>query len=210
MTVFLISSIETVESDLHDALLEEIAERGNTVGYISSRPQIANAEKMKELIMGYQKISPHIDINYFDIKTQFTAITQVVLLRQSVLHIEAEDLQVFMDTAKIIGLDDIFKAHIDKGGMIIGAGLGAIVLTPTLKTAVIQNQELAALSSFDGFGRVDFEFVPHYLDFDDATPQVLEYAKETNRRVFACHDGDGIKVLGDKVSLFGKTVEVEG
>lgn len=210
MTVFLISSIEQVESDLHEALQGEIAERGNTIGYISSRPQSANTEKMKELIMGYQKISPHIDINYFDIKSQFSALTSVVLLRQSALHIEAEDLAEFMETAKKVGLDDIFKEHVDKGGIIIGSGLGAVVLTPTLKTAVIKDQGLAALPSFDGFGRVDFEFVPHYSDFDGTAPQVLQYAKETDRRVFACHDGDGIKVLGDKVSLFGKTVEVEG
>jgi dipeptidase E len=210
MAIFLISTLSDMKTDLHAAFQEEIASRGNKVAFVSTRPQAMNTEMMRTLIIGYQTVSPHIDINYFDIRANFNAITAVTLLRHSAIHIEPEDISEFMQVARQCNLKALLHDHVDKGGMLVGCGSGAIVLTPVLETAKIIDERARSLVDTTGLGHVDFEVLPHYSETDGKQLVITQYAKETQNRLFACHDGDGLKVIGGHMTLFGDTVEVEG
>lgn len=199
-----------MKDDLHTAFRDDVASRGNKVAFVATRPKESNIESFKDLLRGYQDVSPHIDINYFDIKNSFSSMTAVMLFRHGALHIEPEDISEFMEIAKARNLKSLFSDHVDKGGVLVGCGTGAIVLTPDLGVAKIIDAQTELNGDVSGLGHVDFEFIPHYSEIDGKQGIINAYAKETTRRVFACHDGDGVRVTGDHLVLLGDVVEVDG
>ena len=82
-------------------------------------------------------------------------------------------------------------------------------MTPEIASAQLCGDvPYALLSSHQGLDLVGFAFVPHVQDTPENYTRMQAYADRQQRVLYGCHDGDGIVVVGEVVTLVGDVVTV--
>jgi len=81
-------------------------------------------------------------------------------------------------------------------------------MTPSIGMAGIPrfdcDQNDVKLKNLKSLGLVPFEFSPHYNGRKKVDEELLRYSKKIEHPLYACPDGDGIIINGDKVSFIGE------
>ena len=80
-------------------------------------------------------------------------------------------------------------------------------MTPEIASAQLCGDvPYAPLSNHQGLDLVEFAFVPHVQDTPENYTRMQAYADHQQRVLYGCHDGDGIVVAGEVVTLVGDVV----
>jgi dipeptidase E len=93
-----------------------------------------------------------------------------------------------------------------RGGVLIGASAGAIIMTPEISaTAYCADAPLPGEETDDLFALnlVDFAFFPHINYFPEHETQMVAYSQAHPYPIYGCANGDGIVVDGEKVEFLG-------
>jgi dipeptidase E len=95
------------------------------------------------------------------------------------------------------------------GGMLIGVSAGAILMTPTVATAVLCGDERDAANPDErAMGLVRFGFWPHYqLGQERELRNAM--AEDFSWPLYACPDGAGVIVNGTQIERHGPVVAFE-
>jgi dipeptidase E len=94
-------------------------------------------------------------------------------------------------------------------GVLIGISAGAIMMTPEVASArLCGDVPYTQLTNSQGLGLVDFAFVPHIQGTPEEYARMQAYANHQQRVLYGCHDGDGIVVAGETVTLVGNVVSM--
>ncbi len=104
------------------------------------------------------------------------------------------------------------RQYADRGGVLIGVSAGAILMTPEIGTAALCGDTIPE-GDFDqaALHLVDFAFVPHFEGTPTELAALHAYSRSREGVVYACRDGDGIVVKGDRVRCVGDvTMMVNG
>ncbi len=110
------------------------------------------------------------------------------------------------------GLFEELRRFAARGGVMAGLSAGALILTPHIG--------LAGYPPFDrdpddvglgprgmrGLGLVPFEFFPHYRRSARYRDALLAYSETARGPVYACPDGSGIVVEGDRFTAHGEVL----
>jgi dipeptidase E len=208
MTLFLISRIDGLRDDLVEKLKEEIAKRGNKVAYISSEPQSEGREYFVAAYKAFQSISSFIDVEYFDLSSQFTNEDLQKITGYQVVFLSGGNVYKFLKSANERHLKLIVNEVIKEGGLIIGASAGAVLLTPNISIAGLQDVNDIHYEETEAFGYVDYEFYPHYNEHDGHEEELHSYKINNPNKIYTCHDGDGILETGSVMRTFGEISEL--
>lgn len=98
------------------------------------------------------------------------------------------------------------RKFVERGGVLIGASAGSILMTPEISsTAFCKDVPLPGEERMDlsALNLVDFAFFPHINSFPNHEEQLVEYSKTHAFPIYGCADGDGIIVDGDKIEFYG-------
>jgi dipeptidase E len=138
-----------------------------------------------------------------DERTQPFAPAFDALLRCDAIHLSGGNTFAFLHWLRARGCIDRLVRHARAGGVLIGASAGAILMTPSVRTAVLcgdlrgrQHVDDAALAL------TRFHFWPHYQPG-------AERRWRTRARIaaagllYACPDGSGVVVDGERVERHG-------
>ena len=107
------------------------------------------------------------------------------------------------------GLFRVLRAFADRGGVVAGLSAGALLVTPHIGLADYppfdrdENDVGLPESRWGALDLVDFEFFPHFRRSRRYTDALLEYSKHSRFPVYACSDGSGIVVEGDRFTAHG-------
>lgn len=116
----------------------------------------------------------------------------------------------FLHHLRRSGLLAAIERFARRGGVVAGLSAGGILLTPHIG--------LAAYPEFDrdedeiGLPRrarkaldlVDFEFFPHFRRSKRYRDALARYSRRSGRALYACRDGSGIVVEGDRFTAHGE------
>ena len=97
-----------------------------------------------------------------------------------------------------------------RGGVVAGLSAGGILLTPHIGLAAYpefdRDEDEIGLSprACRALGLVDFEFFPHFRRSKRYRDALATYSQSSGRALYACRDGSGIVVEGDRFTAHGE------
>lgn len=204
MNIFLLSRTDNLNTELKNFLAKEILARGGKVAYISSQPQFGEKPYYISTIQDYKLIDSSIDVDYFDLSQNFSDEDLSKLVSYGVIYLSGGNTYTFLDSANKRCLKEILQKVLDRGGLLIGASAGSLMMTPTIGLASHCDENSVSLQDTKGFSFVPFEFHPHYIDSDN---DFLSGYK-TNSKIYLCRDGDGVFISDSEIKKFGDVVEL--
>lgn len=174
------------------------------MAYISSELKGGENPYYLSTIQDYKAIDSSIDVDYFDLSQNFSDTDLKKLTEYNVVYLSGGNTYTFLNSAQKRGLKQLLQKVLEKGGLLIGASAGSMMMTPTIDLACSYDDNAIGLQDTRGFHFVPFEFHPHYVSEDDEV--LARY--HTNNKVYLCKDGDGIFVSDNEVKMFGEISEL--
>ena len=107
------------------------------------------------------------------------------------------------------GLLEDLARFAQRGGVVAGLSAGALILTPHIGLAgyppfdADENEPGLTRLQCRSLGLVNFEFFPHYRRSARYRDALTLYSQQNHRPVYACADGSGIVVEGDRFTAHG-------
>jgi dipeptidase E len=125
------------------------------------------------------------------------------------IHLSGGNTYYFLYWLQQRGLMERLQHYANHQGVLIGISAGAIMMTPEITSAQLCGDvPYAPLTTCQGLDLVDFAFVPHVQDTPENYIRMQAYANHQQRILYGCHDGDGIVVAGETVTLVGNVVSM--
>jgi dipeptidase E len=115
----------------------------------------------------------------------------------------------FLAHLKRAGLLDELARFARRGGVVAGLSAGALILTPHIGLAGYppfdrdDNEVGLSRQEWTGLGLVGFEFFPHFRNSKRYREALADYSVGSSRPVYACRDGSGVVVEGDRFTAHG-------
>lgn len=134
---------------------------------------------------------------------------EAALLESDVVYLAGGNTFYFLAHLRRSGLLEVLKRFAARGGVLAGMSAGAHLLTPHIRLAGyppfdcdvnevgLPRRELAAVDL------VDLEFFPHYRHSPRYRRALAAYSRHERRPLYACRDGSGLIVEGDRVTPLG-------
>lgn len=126
------------------------------------------------------------------------------------IHLSGGNTFYFLYWLRQRGLLKRLQDYATHQGVLIGVSAGAILMTPEITSAQLCGDEpYPPLTNPQGLELVDFAFVPHLEGTKAEQVQMQSYADHYQRVLYGCHDGDGIIVNDEIVTLIGNVIRIE-
>ncbi|BAY47175.1 peptidase E [Scytonema sp. HK-05] len=187
-------------------LLKLLGTNAARIGYISSssdpKRQYFRAKQQYYQQYGLEALYVELDVEY---KTDLLD----PLFACDAIHLSGGNTYYFLYWLQQRGLMQRLQHYALHQGVLIGISAGAIIMTPEIASArLCGDTPYPPLTTYQGLGLVDFAFVPHIQDTPEEYARMQAYANHQQRVLYGCHDGDGIVVVGETVTLVGNVVTV--
>ncbi len=129
------------------------------------------------------------------------------LLESDVVYLAGGNTYYFLKHLRRSGLMKVLRRFAERGGVIAGLSAGALLLTPHIALAGYppfdRDENEVGLRNESALGLVGFEFFPHYRRSKRMREALLAYSRRCGRPVYACPDGSGIVIEGDRFTAHG-------
>lgn len=131
------------------------------------------------------------------------------LLASDVVYLAGGNTFYFLFHLRRSGLASVLQRFAARGGVLAGMSAGAHLLTPHIRLAGYppfdrdENDVLLPRREQGALGLVDFEFFPHYRHSPRYRRALADYARRERRAMYACRDGGGLVVEGDRITPYG-------
>lgn len=202
MNIFLLSDTSNPRKDLKEKLSEEITRLGNEIAYISSSPQKPPYYWFINSQNDYRSINPKINLTYFDLSEEFSDEQLLKIQEFKIMHLSGGNTFEFLDYIRERRFDKNIRNFLNDK-LIIGVSAGAIILTPTIEIACIEDENNVGMEDLTGLSLVDFEFYPHYIGSKEQREPLTKLKNFKQRNIFYAKDEEGIFVNDGKVKTYG-------
>lgn len=201
MRLALYSDQEIVSNREMDArLLELIGRERPSVAYI---PSAAHPERLyyNRKRAYYERLGVDLAL-YIEPDRELTSGDERALLQCDAVHLSGGNTFSFLEWLRRRGVLSMLRTYAFEGGVLVGDSAGAILMTPDVRLATAAGDvPPAGYLDPSALALIDFHFWPHY-----AGPSTHgSHAGLLNElpRVYACADGGGVVVDGDRIETFG-------
>jgi len=169
------------------------------IGYVSSSPgqeQLDFSRKRDYYSRLGAELAVYVDEDSRDPERELAACDAI--------HLSGGNTFQFLRWLKARSVLPVLRAYArEDRGVLIGASAGAILMTPSAATAALCGDVRPEGPVDDGaLGLVDFCFWPHYVPGATLDASVRAGFPD-GAVVYACADGTGVVVDGDRVELHG-------
>jgi len=129
------------------------------------------------------------------------------LLSSDVVYLAGGNTYYFLKHLRRSGLMPTLRHFAARGGVLAGLSAGALLLTPHIALAGYPefdcDENEVGLRNEHGLGLVGFEFFPHFSSSPRLRDALLRYSRRNGRPIYACRDGSGILIEGDRFTAHG-------
>lgn len=131
------------------------------------------------------------------------------LSRSDVVYLAGGNTFDFLAHLRENGLLGTLRRFAFRGAVLAGLSAGAILMTPDIGLAgwppFDRDDNAPNLPERDwgALGLVPFEFFPHYRHSERYRRALARHVARTGRPLYACRDGSGLVVEGDRLTVHG-------
>jgi dipeptidase E len=131
------------------------------------------------------------------------------LLASDIVFLAGGNTFSFLSNLRRSGLLSVLQRFAVRGGILAGMSAGAHLLTPHIRLAGYppfdcdENEVGLPRRELGALGIVDFEFFPHYRHSPRYRRALADYSRRERRPLYACRDGSGVVVVGDRITPVG-------
>jgi dipeptidase E len=131
------------------------------------------------------------------------------LARSDVVYLSGGNTFTFLAHLRRNGLLGILRRFAERGGVLAGLSAGAILMTPDIGLAAWPpfdrdaNEVDLPKSEWGALDLVPFDFFPHYRHSERYRRALARHVRRTGRPLYACRDGSGLVVEGDRLTIHG-------
>lgn len=132
------------------------------------------------------------------------------LLESDIIYLSGGNTFTFLHHLRRSGLLKVLDRFARRGGVLAGLSAGGILMTPNIGLAGYpdfdrdENEVGLSKRSEKSLGLVNFEFFPHYRQSARYRDALQDYSARTGVPVYACRDGSGIVIQGDRFTAHGE------
>lgn len=150
------------------------------------------------------------DLLYFDIDREYDEQKKGELLTCDAIFLSGGDTSCFLSNMKKRHFIPFLRDYVKRGGILIGVSAGSILMSETINMTHINDKKQINTEKNTSLGLVDFEFYPH-LNFnrENSLRALTAYSLKNPSVIYACNDGDGIIVDGEKLHFIGDVLRIE-
>ncbi|MCL1050752.1 peptidase E [Shewanella abyssi] len=173
------------------------------IGYIASMPD-PQREYYQQSQQLYAELNAEMTV-YLELESEFSQQALDTLLTCDVIHLSGGDTQRFLQAIKQRQLIEPLKEFAVNGGAIVGVSAGAMLLTPSIASAVLCGDQIkgphAALTALN---LVPFHIVPHFEIAQLNHANFNQQLRSLKSAAYLCGDDDALLLAGDKLVIFGQ------
>ena len=131
------------------------------------------------------------------------------LRRSDVVYLSGGNTFHFLGHLRRAALVEPLRRFAEAGGVLAGLSAGAILVTPHIGLAAYpefdrdENEIGLPASRWGALDLVGFEFFPHFRRSARYREALVRYSARSRHVVYACSDGSGIVVEGDRFTAHG-------
>ncbi len=132
-----------------------------------------------------------------------------ILMSSDVVYLSGGNTFHYLMHLRRSGLLGTLRRYADRGGVLAGLSAGALLVTPNIGLAAYpefdrdENDVALPESRWGALDLVDFEFFPHFRRSRRYRDALMKYSKRARFPLYACSDGSGIVVEGDRFTAHG-------
>ena len=161
-----------------------------------------------EYVKYYKKFKFH-GFFYFPVDRPFTEQMAKRALNSDIIYLSGGNTFYFLYHLKKSGFLNMLKTYVATGGVLAGLSAGAIIMTPSIGTAMIPafdaDENIVKIKNLRSLGVSSFEFFPHYVNSKRYNDPLKSYSSKIKNPLFACPDGSGIIFKNDTLTFFGES-----
>jgi len=145
---------------------------------------------------------------YFPIDIPQDGVLMKEVFNSDLIHLGGGNTYYFLKYLRQYGYLEFLREFALMGKVISGLSAGAIMMTPSIKTAGYpsfdrdENEE--AVRNLKALGLVRFEFFPHYKNSLRYDRELLAQSRNLKHPLFALPDGSGIIRNSEQLTFIGK------
>lgn len=187
---------------LDERVLRLVGARHPRIGYVSSSPGQERLDFARKRDY-YNALGVELAV-YIDAVSSDFGQTLAALAACDAIHLGGGNTFLFLRWLKARSVLPVLHAYARQDrGVLIGASAGAILMTPSAGTALLCGDARPPGPVDDAaLGLVDFYFWPHYVPGAELEAPVRDGIPD-GAVVYACEDGTGVVVDGDRLELHG-------
>lgn len=164
-----------------------------------------NDEHYEEFKYRFDRLGK-VNHNFVTVDRDFNRSKFMRLLDSDLIYLDGGNTYYFLHHLRRHGLLPLLKDYVREGGVLAGTSAGAIIMTPSIRTAGFpefdKDDNYVGVEDLDSLGLVAFEFFPHF----DSSKRYVEALKEeselVNVPIYAAPDGGGVHVFGKKLVFY--------
>lgn len=184
------------------ALLE--ARNNPTIFYIPS-----DADRHRYFYTGAVSYYARIGIrvaDYFDLEDGYDAGRIDEMFQAGAVHLSGGSTYHFLQNLLRRGFLSVLQKFVVSGGVLIGVSAGALLMTQHIEGSLVYGDPFIEGLDTQALNFVDWEFFPH-LNFMITEQQIIEYSRQSKKRILSCEDGEWIIVTGQETRYIGDVRE---
>lgn len=131
------------------------------------------------------------------------------LLASDIIYLAGGNTFYFLYHLRRSGLLSVLKRFAARGGVLAGLSAGAHLMSPSIRLAgwppfdCDENEVGLGERQMGALDVVGFDFFPHYRHSARYRHALADYSRREKRPLYACRDGSGIVVEGDRFTAHG-------
>lgn len=150
------------------------------------------------------------NFNMLHLDRPFSTAELTRALHSDLIYISGGNTFNLLKHARESGFLRHLRRFVATGGVLAGHSAGAILMTPSIRTASFpdhdRDENIVGLTNWRAADFVNFEIFPHYLDLPEYSDALSFESEKTRNPIYALADGAGIAVHGERLSFYGEVV----
>lgn len=187
-------------------LIELLGKDRPKIGYIPAKSDL-DRKYFGDKVTYYKQYGI-TDLFYFDLDQEYDEQKIEELLSCDAIHLSGGNPFYFLYILKKRNFIPTLQNFVRNGGLLIGVSAGSILMSNTIDIANIYEENIIGIDDLTALGLVDFEFFAHLNQRSEQLDKIVEYSKMNKSLIYACNDGDGIIINGDKKEFLGPVLKI--
>ncbi|MBB6452735.1 dipeptidase E [Salirhabdus euzebyi] len=204
----LLSDFPKEDSLLQKRLKQIFKGKSFKLGYIPS--QTDKERKFFPYVQNYFQMTGVKDILYFDVDEEYDESLIPKLQSCDGIFLSGGNTFYFLKNLQTKNLLDTIRLMVEEGKPLLGISAGSIMMSPTIEIATYIDENNVSMTNLEALHLTEFEFMPHWESMIFTLPKLKQYAKQQNKIIYTCSDGDGIVMQGNKLEFYGNIEKIDG
>ncbi|MGC5770842.1 Type 1 glutamine amidotransferase-like domain-containing protein [Paenibacillus pabuli] len=192
--------------ELDERILSLINGEQPSIGYIPSCSD-PGRKYFEHTVRYYNQLGIE-SIDYYDLDLEYEENRFNTIFESDAIHLSGGNTFYFLSLLQKRNAMGLLRSYVHKGGILIGVSAGSILTTPTIEIAGYgedADENHVGIMDKQALALVDFEFSPHWDGTEEALESLRDYVRANATTIYACKDGGGLVIDGEKVESYGDT-----